>query len=1035
MMYQYIQVTLVTSYIFNIVHGSEDRNSKSNASLPYPDLELHRKFALHKAPKGDFAAKTRGFTVKQHHGRVTQKNVVHPPLVPHGLVESKHLRGGFSRASGESAYLRAGLRVTTNQHYAKQMPGVPKTVTNIAPPPSGLQSYCSSGSGVLGVGSYVEADWKGYGPYYKADVIKVYPDGSVDLKYRDGFLEERVPAKRIHRLPTEGPKTDPAKSDPACKLSNTVQGIQSQVEQTHEDIAIWLMEQRKKRKQADSSGIEGDVAEVKKQLKQKFGTNQDGALAAADTDGNGAVTKAELVALLKDQLGNDQGRAEQLAESVMKKLDTDNDGTITQVQYKDLVEKAAAPKAPSPSSKKGPMMANEVGKELNDYFGSPEKALEEADENNDSQVSEEELENVLEDMGHSPDRADELANITMSSLDPNRTGYISSNLFQDWASAKGLAAASGQGAKQQAKIEELEKENVDHEKELVKLKAELEELRKKMKEDAAAGNADPNSDEEKNTEIVRLKAAIEDHTNELGYLLGIEAPKADKEAAEDESLSQNALLDVIQKHGEGVIRRTDRLKKKLERLRAEGKVDPELEFQVMKILGTSVKMTGPLAMITNDANAEKSGDDDEIEDDLTKELSYLDDDMLRVRRDTAEMDTEVVPGNKKWWRYRWEYCYVEALLLILLATLAMIWEGIYNLLRAKINYLSTKSPFFKAAQHHNTLYFNWFVYMTGEFAVLLCVVFTLWVFDHLGMFELWISVQYDIAPEIHQPPNRGVYARQAYDIAMQLFFAMAMFYALTMCIVVSAVHKERNWRDFEMKNEIETARSVFSVVSIVNDDDEYMAMKLYFDETSQHGMAELQFWLYLSLNVRHNMTDIYNIKVLTWAVFLVIFVCFFCCHRFLHASYIHIFAILGLLDLLMFGGMIWMIHQEKVWLASTTTRRSSEEPKEHKPTIHEKYATERWVCIALQILLFFLCYGIARILCSPWTWLFYFWIALAMIVIFLGFVLMFRLYLAPTIITFMAIMSLPPYLDEGNKKMLKESCEHKHTSLDAGANE
>merc|ERR1719386_293180 len=130
-----------------------------------------------------------------------------------------------------------------------------------------------------------------------------------------------------------------------------------------------------------------------------------------------------------------------------------------------------------------------------------------------------------------------------------------------------------------------------------------------------------------------------------------------------------------------------------------------------------------------------------------------------------------------------------------------------------------------------------------------------------------------------------------------------------------------------------------------------------------------------------------------------------------------------------------MIHQEKVWLASTTTRRSSEEPKEHKPTIHEKYATERWVCIALQILLFFLCYGIARILCSPWTWLFYFWIALAMIVIFLGFVLMFRLYLAPTIITFMAIMSLPPYLDEGNKKMLKESCEHKHTSLDAGANE
>merc|ERR1719387_2925249 len=165
-------------------------------------------------------------------------------------------------------------------------------------------------------------------------------------------------------------------------------------------------------------------------------------------------------------------------------------------------------------------------------------------------------------------------------------------------------------------------------------------------------------------------------------------------------------------------------------------------------------------MIANDAKsaAENGDSNEEIEDDLTNELGHLDDDILQVRRGTIEMDTEVIPGNKKWWRYRWEYCYVESLLLILLAALAMIWEGIYNLLRARINYLSTKSPFFKAAQHHNTLYFNWFVYMTGEFAVLLCVVFTLWVLDHLGLFDWWISVQYDVAPEIHQPGTRSIYA-------------------------------------------------------------------------------------------------------------------------------------------------------------------------------------------------------------------------------------------------------------------------------------
>merc|ERR1712196_375220 len=157
------------------------------------------------APKSSFTPKTRGFTVKPHHGRVMQKPLVHHPLVPRGLVESKHLRGGFSRGLGESAHLRAGfshglgesahlragLRATTNQHHVKQMPSPP--VTNIAPLPMGLQSYCSSAKGSMHLGTHVEADWKGYGPYYEADVTKVHKDGTVDLKYADGFVEDHVP--------------------------------------------------------------------------------------------------------------------------------------------------------------------------------------------------------------------------------------------------------------------------------------------------------------------------------------------------------------------------------------------------------------------------------------------------------------------------------------------------------------------------------------------------------------------------------------------------------------------------------------------------------------------------------------------------------------------------------------------------------------------------------------------------------------------------------------------------------------------------
>jgi len=1025
-MRQYIHLTLVVSYFLDSVCGSKELNFKSNVSLPH--LLSNGKKSVQVFHRNDLeVAPPRRVAAKRHGVQVPQKRLVQHALVPRGFVESKHLR--------------AGSRAVTSQHRLRQMPRgpineVPKMPlpgTNIAPLPMGLQAYCASKKGKIGMGQVVEADWKGYGPYYKADVIKVHPDGSYDLKYHDGWIEEHVPADRIKALPTKGPNVNPADSDPACKLSNTVQGIQSRVDQAHEDIAIWLMERHQKEKAASSDKdqrtpqeIDGDVREVKRQLAQKFGTNKDNALAAADTDGDGSVSKGELAALL-EQLGNPKGRAEQLASSVMKKFDKDGDGIIADYQYKDLLQAAAKkPKAPSP----GPRMAAEVGKELNDYFGSSEKALQEADENKDNQVSEEELENVLEDMGHSPDRADELANVTMATMDPNNTGIIPASKFKELASEQGLAAASGQGHKQQAKIEELEEQAVDHEKEYNKLKGELEELRKKMKADLEAGNTDPKSDEEKRLEIARLEAALQSHTDELGHILGTEPDQesgkevVDEEAAEDMGLDSSSLLDVIQKHAEGITKRTSRLKAKMERLRDEGTLDPELEFQVLKLTESSDKMTGPMHHIATDQKIAVDDPDAhaEMEEDLERDLGHLDDDIREVRKFSAEMDTEVIPGNKKWWRYRWEYCYVEALLLILLCVLAIIWEGIYNLIRARINYLSTKSPFFKASQHHNTLYFNWFVYMTGEFSVLLCVVFTLWVLDHFGIFELWISVQYDIAPEIHQPATRNIYSRQAYDIAMQLFFAMAIFYALCMAIVVSAVHKERNWKDFETNSAV-TTRSSFSVVSIVGDDEEYQAMKQYFDEASQHEMGPtFQFWLYLSLNVRHNMTDIYNIKVLTWVVFLVTFIVFLLSHRYLHLSYIHLFAVLGALDLLIFGGMIWLLHQEKVWLATETQRGSSQASQDKKPSIHEKYATERWVCIALQILLFFLCYGIARILCSPWTWLFYFYLALGIIVVFIIFALFFRLYLAPTIILFMAIMCLPPYLDEGNKKMLAESC-------------
>merc|ERR1719329_727348 len=100
-----------------------------------------------------------------------------------------------------------------------------------------------------------------------------------------------------------------------------------------------------------------------------------------------------------------------------------------------------------------------------------------------------------------------------------------------------------------------------------------------------------------------------------------------------------------------------------------------------------------------------------------------------MRKDTDKFEEKVVPAGKKWWRYRWEYSMVEAVLMSLLCLLAFLWEGAHWWVKRWVIRASERSPLFIKAYHASSLYGSWSRFMFGEMFVMLLVVLSIWILN------------------------------------------------------------------------------------------------------------------------------------------------------------------------------------------------------------------------------------------------------------------------------------------------------------------
>jgi len=169
-------------------------------------------------------------------------------------------------------------------------------------------------------------------------------------------------------------------------------------------------------------------------------------------------------------------------------------------------------------------------------------------------------------------------------------------------------------------------------------------------------------------------------------------------------------------------------------------------------------------------------------------------------------------------------------------------------------------------------------------------------------------------------------------------------------------------------------------------------------------------WKYLILNIRLTMAGLLEFSWTMWIPVVASFSCFMVLHRSAHMGYVRIMV-----------GFTVLLVAIIIAIALITKKMSQMLSADYKPhaddkhdSIHETMNTESILLCVFQFALFFMCYGIARMICQPWMWQLHFWPVLGLTIAALVNVVVFILLVSPALPSFCAVMALPPFVDEHN---------------------
>jgi hypothetical protein len=471
----------------------------------------------------------------------------------------------------------------------------------------------------------------------------------------------------------------------------------------------------------------------------------------------------------------------------------------------------------------------------------------------------------------------------------------------------------------------------------------------------------------------------------------------------------------------------------------EGKSAKEVAKEVEKAAATARE------------KSEKEGKDADLK--TLAAAQEMEADLQDAEKNTAELDTGLHPHGKKWWRYRYEHSYIEAVCMVFIVIFYLLWTIFTQYVKQEVHYrsLGGAAPKNKAEliaeETHGAIYVLWLEAVGEQTLVCILVFLTIWVISKTPLLG--------IIPELIQPtkdmrvPTEGEeYRHLALDLCTIFFFAIIFFYIL----MLSVAHETRNmttalcdWENEEYTGDRKTRSASLAVMA--GNAQEFNQVKKHFVDHMNHdlancepdsemakikefmpgGFANFPLPHYLRLNIRLTVMQMMTMTWMMWLPVVVMFVVFMCLHRYYHMGYIRI---MGFFGICMLGSIIGMAL--RVQKAGSLIQSGVQPDGESKRTIHNKINTETVWMVTIQFALFFICYGVARTICQTWMWELHFYAVLCLTLLAIFSAILFVMIVAPAIPDFCAVMALPPYVDPVNTMMMvhvaKEVAEGRHVS-------
>lgn len=424
-------------------------------------------------------------------------------------------------------------------------------------------------------------------------------------------------------------------------------------------------------------------------------------------------------------------------------------------------------------------------------------------------------------------------------------------------------------------------------------------------------------------------------------------------------------------------------------------------------------------------------------------LNGLQTGLREVVNSAQKFDTDVTPNAAKWWRFRYEYSYVEAMIMLAIVPIMVLYKFIHARIRAYQRSM-VKSHWFSAlSQEIESMHIAWFQFAVAEMFLCFCVAITIWCMFTFRLFDfLFVHIHDD---SVHMPTSPEHYQVLAVNICMQLGLAVFAYHVLVYSMVRATVAKFQTWDAYasaQADGEGEHSRpSMYQTLqrgpTLMGGPFEFAQMKDYFTSTVERyprlkekleqvkplSSDRFPFGQYLSVSVRLCTDDILQFTWGFWLSAWLTFGAFVLLHRFAHMAYVRIMFFFALLLVIVMLGMHFVVMATTKSMEQCNDIDEDEESEEGEPKL---LPFTHWISLLLQFTLFFLCYGFVRMVTAPWLWKIYFYNVLALTCIFAISMLAFIMYLAPLIPAFYAAMSIPPHISESDVDTIVKSLQLQH---------